>query len=466
MTDDPYPPEEPAGDGGGLRAAFGGLTTRGRSFLAAGGAAVVCSYVLGQEGLLRVGLLLAVLPLVCVLVLHRTRHRVAGDRLLSPARVTAGQEAQVRLRVANVSRIPTGPLLVEDEVPWVLGPHPRFALDRMEPGGHREVAHRVRADLRGRYPLGPLRLRLTDPFGMCEVTRGFGARAMLTAVPYCEPLPPLRVAGDAAGRGDGSLRTLALAGDDDIIPRAYRHGDDVRRIHWRATARTGELMVRREEQQRRAHATVLLDTRGVAYAGAGPGSPFERAVAAAASVSVHLLQLGFAVRLLTDTGAWIPGPEGVGGRAGGAGLDPADAAGTLLDALAVVDHSECVDLSAARDALRGDDGGLLVAFLGGLTEQEAARAAGLRRRGVTALAFLLDPPVWPGAPLGHPHASPPLRTLHAAGWTALAMTPHVPFPDLWRLAGTPVGRGEAVTGPVGPMGTMGPMGHGGPGGWA
>ncbi|MFD9607587.1 DUF58 domain-containing protein, partial [Streptomyces sp. NPDC059970] len=65
------------GDGkGGLRAALSGLTTRGRSFLAAGIAAAICAYVLGQADLLRVGLLLAALPLVCVVVLVRTRYRV------------------------------------------------------------------------------------------------------------------------------------------------------------------------------------------------------------------------------------------------------------------------------------------------------------------------------------------------------------------------------------------------------
>ncbi len=74
---------------GGLRAALGGLTTRGRSFLAAGLAAAVCAYVLGQGDLLRVGLLLAVLPLVCVTVLYRTRYRVTGTRRLSPSRVPA-----------------------------------------------------------------------------------------------------------------------------------------------------------------------------------------------------------------------------------------------------------------------------------------------------------------------------------------------------------------------------------------
>ncbi|MYV57609.1 DUF58 domain-containing protein, partial [Streptomyces sp. SID3212] len=73
-----------ADDGGGLRAALSGLTTRGRSFFAAGIAAAVCAYVLGQSDLLRVGLLLAVLPLICVAVLYRTRYRVAGSRRLSP----------------------------------------------------------------------------------------------------------------------------------------------------------------------------------------------------------------------------------------------------------------------------------------------------------------------------------------------------------------------------------------------
>jgi hypothetical protein len=71
---------ESEGGDKGVRTALSGLTTRGRSFLAAGIAAAVCAYVLGQSDLLRVGLLLAVLPLVCATVLYRTRYRVAGTR--------------------------------------------------------------------------------------------------------------------------------------------------------------------------------------------------------------------------------------------------------------------------------------------------------------------------------------------------------------------------------------------------
>ncbi|MDO0928114.1 DUF58 domain-containing protein [Streptomyces sp. TG1A-8] len=427
--------EADGGRAGGVRTALAGLTTRGRSFLAAGIAAAVCAYVLGQGELLRVGLLLAVLPLLCAAVLHRTRHRVTGSRRLSPARVPAGAEARVHLRMENVSRLPTGVLMLQDRVPYVLGPRPRFVLDRVEPGGRREVSYRVRSDLRGRYPLGPLQLRLADPFGMCELTRSFSASDTLTVVPHVEPLAPVRFSGRAEGHGGGHRRAPALAGDDDVIPRGYRYGDDLRRVHWRSTARHGELMVRREEQPRRSRCTVLLDTRGIAYEGAGPGSAFEWAVSGTASVLVHMLERGFTVRLLTDDGTSVPGAGGDGFAGGGQGS--ADTAGLVLDTLAVIDHSDGTDLSRAHDVLRGGNGGLLVAFLGDLDEEQAATVARMGRRG-GAVAFVLDPGTWTReaadvpAP-GDPHRER-LRMLREAGWTVLGVPRGAALNDLWRQA--------------------------------
>ncbi|WP_310727693.1 DUF58 domain-containing protein [Streptomyces sp. N2A] len=428
---------------GGLRAALGGMTTRGRSFLAAGVAAAVCSYLLGQPDLLRVGLLLTALPLVCVLVLHRTRYRVAGSRALSPARVPAGTESRVRLLMENVSRLPTGVLMLQDRVPYVLGPRPRFVLDRVEAGGRREVTYRVRSDLRGRYPLGPLQLRLSDPFGMCELTRSFQTFDTLMVVPRVEPLPAVRLAGETAGYGEGRHRSPALAGEDDVIPRGYRHGDDLRRIHWRSTARHGELMVRREEQPQKAHCTVLLDTRDLAHPGGGPDSAFEWAVSAAASTAVHLLERGFAVRLLTDTGSSVPGPDGAGGFPGSAGS--ADTAGLVLDTLAVVEHSEEEGLSAAYEVLRGGSEGLLIAFLGDLDTEQAAIAGQMRRRCGTAIAFVLDGDAWNRGPGGIRFATGQvplgerLRLLRRAGWTALPVTPGDALADLWRAAADQAG---------------------------
>lgn len=433
------------GDGGGLRASLSGLTTRGRSFLAAGIAAAACAYVLGQGELLRVGMLLALLPLVCVYALHRTRFRVSGSRRLSPGRVPAGSEARVQLRMDNVSRLPTGLLMLQDRVPYVLGPRPRFVLDRVEPGGRREVSYRVRSDLRGRYPLGPLQLRLSDPFGLVELTRSFSTYDTLTVIPRTEPLPPIRLAGESNGYGDGSRRSLALAGDDDVIPRGYRRGDDLRRVHWRSTARYGELMVRREEQPQRSRATVLLDTRRLAFDGAGPDSAFEWAVSAAASSLVHVLEQGFSVRLLTDTGDAAPG-EGGGGFSSG-GQESAEAAGLMMDTLAVVGHSDGAGLSRAYDAVRAGGGafggaggdGLLIAFFGDLDDVQTELAARMRQRTSGAVAFVLDCASWGGQPAtGHdvPPLEERLRRLRDAGWTALAVPPGVAFGELWRQAGT------------------------------
>ncbi|WP_078854437.1 DUF58 domain-containing protein [Streptomyces sp. NRRL F-5135] len=419
-------------DTGGPRAALSGLTTRGRSFLAAGVAAGVCAYVLGQSDLLRVGLLLAVLPLICVAVLYRTRYRVTGSRRLYPSRVPAGSEARVHLRMDNVTRMPTGLLMLQDHVPYVLGPRPRFVLDRVEPGGRREVSYRVRSDLRGRYPLGPLQLRLSDPFGMCELTRSFSAYDTLTVIPRTEPLPPVPLVGESAGYGDGRQSSLALAGEDDVIPRGYRYGDDLRRVHWRSTARYGELMVRREEQQQRSGCTVLLDTRRVAYAGAGPGSAFEWAVSGAASTLVHMLERGFAVRLLTDTGSSVPG-EGAGGF-GGAAPESADSAGLMMDTLAVVDHSGEDSLSRAYDVLRGGAEGLLVAFFGDLDEEQTVVAARMRQRCAAAVAFVLDSADWVRGSAPDDRAEDRLRRLREAGWTAVAVPSGAALPDLWRQA--------------------------------
>jgi uncharacterized protein (DUF58 family) len=329
----------------------------------------------------------------------------------------------VRLCVHNVSRLPTGLLMLQDRVPYVLGPRPRFVLDRLEPGGRREVSYRVRSDLRGRYPLGPLQLRLTDPFGMCELIRSFSDQDTLTVVPPTEPLPPVRLTGQTGGYGEGRQRTLSPAGEDDVIPRGYRHGDDLRRVHWRSTARYGELMVRREEQPQRSRCTVLLDTRRAAYRGSGPDSPFEWAVAGAASVCVHLVQRGYAVRLVTDTGLLGPGFDDTSFPG-----DPTDAAGLLLDTLAVLEHSSAAGLASAFATLRGADPGgegLLIAFTGLLDEGQAALMSRIRQRARRGIVLTTHP--------GQAD-EPSTSALHEAGWTVLAGGPGRPLSTLWQEA--------------------------------
>jgi uncharacterized protein (DUF58 family) len=434
-----------ASRGTAARTALRGLTTRGRSFLAAGITAGLCAYLLGQPALLRIALLLAALPLISAMMLMRTRYRVASGRRLTPSRAPAGQEARVHLRVDNVSRVPTGLLMLEDKVPYVLGPRPRFVLDRVEPRGHREVSYRVRSDLRGRYPLGPLQLRLGDPFGLCELTRSFTAADTLTVVPQVQPLAPVRLSGEWTGYGDSHSRAVALAGEDDVVPREYRHGDDLRRVHWRSTAKYGELMVRREEQPLRSRATVLLDSRALGHRGSGPASSFEWAVSAAASIGLHLLERGYAVRLLTDTGDSVTGPG-----SSGLGAASSEAAGLLLDTLAMVQLSDGQSLVRAEEVLRLGGEGLVVALLGALDDEQLAELSRLRRRTAAAVAILLDSASWS---LNRPATGIPangaagaggaddestterqLRLLREAGWTVLAAHSGDALPDLWRQA--------------------------------
>jgi len=384
------PAPTPEQDKGGLRTALAGLTTRGRSFLAAGIAAAVCAYVLGQSDLLRVGLLLAVLPLVCATVLYRTRYRVAGSRRLSPARVPAGSEARVHLRMDNVSRLPTGLLMLQDRVPYVLGPRPRFVLDRVEAGGRREVSYRVRSDLRGRYPLGPLQLRLTDPFGMCELTRSFSTYDTLTVIPRVEALSPVRLSGEAKGYGDGRHRSLALAGEDDIIPRGYRHGDDLRRVHWRSTARRGSLMVRREEQPWQSRCALFLDARTGSHHGHGPSSSLEWSVSAAASIGLDVIRRGYVTTMLGG-----PTTLNAINRRTSADVHHPLSSHQLLVECATIEEHRFAELGALLDVDRqAQEPSLVIAIVGACTDADITALNRWRTNQATGLALLIDSATW------------------------------------------------------------------------
>src|ERR1700735_5482460 len=100
-----------------MRGLFGSLTTRGRSFVAAGGAAMVCGLAIPEPDLVRVGALLVVLPLVSGLIARRSRYRLSCSRRLDPPRVPAGQLSVVTVRLENVSRLGAGGRVAEGGAP-------------------------------------------------------------------------------------------------------------------------------------------------------------------------------------------------------------------------------------------------------------------------------------------------------------------------------------------------------------
>jgi uncharacterized protein (DUF58 family) len=405
----------------GAAAALRGLTTRGRCLLAAGLTLSACALGLGQRDLLRAGIFLAALPLCAAAVVARTRYRLICDRLVEPPRVAAGQSATVRLRLENVSRLPSGVLLMEDALPYTLGGRPRFVLDRVEPQGRRDVSYPIRADTRGRYVIGPLSVRLTDPFGLCELERSFTATDELLVTPVISPLPVVRLGGDWAGGGDATTRSVAASGSDDAATREYRYGDDLRKVHWRSTARVGELMVRREEQPFQSRATLLLDGRRRAHRGDGPASSYEYAVSAVASIGVALARAGFLLRLLDETGRDLGPPHCTVSE------------GVILDALALVQTTRVDSLAAAAARLRSGGDGVLIAALGALDLEDAQRLARLRVGAGTCVAVLLEVEGW-GVVGGRAAARPAADLLAAAGWRVLSLPFGTTLASAWPLA--------------------------------
>ncbi len=369
-----------------MRQAMRGLTTRGRSFLAAAAAAAFSAFVLGEKDLLRVAVLVLTLPLLAAAYVGQTRYRLACTRVVEPGRIPVGSPARVQLRLSNLSRLPTGTLLLEDRLPYALGSRPRLVLERLAGQRASTVAYNVRAEVRGKYEVGPLVVRLADPFGLCELTRSFTAVGQLTVVPQVVSLPNIRLASEYAGSGDSRARSVAVHGEDDVATREYRHGDDLRRVHWRSTARAGELMVRREEQPWETRATVMLDTRRQGHRGEGPTSSFEWAVSAAASVALHLRRSSYKIRLVTGSGIDLDATE-------------RDGEGIILDALAEVNLSAANDMVTLVDRVRRrSNGGLIVAVLGGLSIAEAETLSALRASGTTCVAIHIDPSTWLNLP--------------------------------------------------------------------
>jgi uncharacterized protein (DUF58 family) len=305
----------------------------------------------------------------------------------------------------------------------------------------REVSYPVRSDVRGRFVVGPLSLRFADLFGLVELTRSFTTTDALVVTPTVVPLPPIHLGGDWAGGGDSRARSISTMGEDDVTTREYRHGDDLRRVHWRSTARHGELMVRREEQPWQNRGVLLLDSRVTAHRGEGPGSSFEWAVSAIASVGSHLARDGFGLRYITDVGHEVSGYS-------------ADAmAGTpfeavLLDSLALVSMSAGHSLSAGLSSIRRGGGeGLVIAVLGNLTDTDLDALARFRHHASACVAIMLDTATWSSAQqptsAPGPAGAPQVRThaqaaavLGGSGWRVLSVTARSDLRTMWGSAAT------------------------------
>lgn len=383
------------------RAVLRGLTTRGRCLLAGGIAAAICALLLDERDLLRVGIFAVILPVLAMLVWSVRSVRLTADHLVSPTRLVPGSRGQVRLTITNGGSTRTAALEITEPATPDLTGGVRCLMPPLR------AAHRAQTDFplrplrRGRFVLRPPTIRVGDPFGLWEDIRTLDVRTTVLVVPMLVDLagmPPS--AGSRSAAADRAVAGAAT-GDPDVGIRPYTSGDDIRTVHWRASARHDELMVRLNEPVSHGGAVIMLDHRATAHAGEGATASLETAVSLAASISVHLLAAEHQIRLTTHSGTVLA-----------AGRDIED---DVLAALAVIEPD---NRTLNASSIGGTD--LIVAVLGALDEASARLLMAARRRGTTGIAFVMDTATWPPrtgghgpGPIGDPAA---VAALQSAGW--------------------------------------------------
>lgn len=279
-----------------------GITRPGQlAFLAAVGIWVVARIVAGTAMyLFAYGVVLLV---VVSYLITPKRLRLEGVRAGLFPRAQEGDRLQVELRLRARRRLST--FVVEERLPERLGRPVRVPITKLSSGGEVTHSYGIRCSRRGVYQVGPLVAIASDPLGLTRRESVIAEPFELLVHPRVEfvsdrPLtrqfedPPLRPPVSKPWPSG-----LEFYGMRDYVP-----GDDLRRIVWRATARTGRVMVREAEQGITDKMTLIIDTNRASYVRDAPGlsEAFETGVRACASLAVRHLREGYEVKVLANGG--------------------------------------------------------------------------------------------------------------------------------------------------------------------
>jgi uncharacterized protein (DUF58 family) len=311
------------------------LTSSGWGTLGAGIGLYVAGVALGLPELTVAGAALLLLLVAAVGWVLRPPS-LSVSRQLEPVRVRRGNPALGQVSITNTGHRRAPRLTVEDRA----GDHMvTLDLPPLHAGEFFTSTYRLPTDRRGVFDVGPLVLAQTDPFGLVARRRSFGEAARLWVHPQSHPVP-------AAKSGS----TIEMDGPmDDTAPegtiafqglRPYVVGDDLRMVHWRTTARTGTLMVRKHVDTNRPQVVVLLDDRSGSYP---EDRWFEESVEVAASLVEQAVRSGAPTRLDTVSGTVT-------------GFVPAGAR-DVLDVLAGLHVQDTGDLARAVLLLEVEAGG-------------------------------------------------------------------------------------------------------------
>lgn len=396
-------------------------TSRGALVLAGGVGLWVVARILGSPTIHIIAVGLTVLPLASWVFVRRRRLDLHVRRHLSDVRVPPGRRVFADLEIENRSGTSTSLLLVEDHLPSTLAPPARLVLPGIPAARTQRIGHSFVPRGRGRYPLGPVAIEVSDPFALTRHRVTLDVRDEIIVTPEVEDLRRPAMEGASPLSGASRARTLLRGGDEFYTMRAYQEGDDLRRIHWPSVARSGRLMIRQDEASRRGTATMLLDTRRAAV-GQAHGPCFERCVSVAASIGTLLARAGFSLKIVTTSTPLVDVGED-----------------QLMDALAGVHHDTGRALGPALTRLRA--GASPEATLVAVTAPPpATELTSLIRTGsgfgprVAVLVYPTEPSSLPQDRQAQleGRASQARLSLSRAGWDVLVLPPSGRLEKVWR----------------------------------
>lgn len=241
----------------------------------------VVMYVLAGVGL--------AIILTSYLLAHLAMMRLRIELSLPPGPAYAGAPLRPRLTVRSVGSITVGSAEVELRARNLTvegaDARRRVLLPPLPPGAEVEAVLELTPPTRGRYELGPPVLIDSDPIGMFEAQRSFGAPLEVVAFPRTYELP--RVAAWDTGYGRQFARARQVRRDQGEFRGIREHtpGDDLRHVHWKVTAHVGELAVKEYEPLRHDVISIHLDLAATNHYGEGELSTLETAISAAASIA-------------------------------------------------------------------------------------------------------------------------------------------------------------------------------------
>jgi uncharacterized protein (DUF58 family) len=284
--------------------------------------------------------------LIAATVLTVRQPQVAVERELSPDRLERGRPALATLRVRNTRGRWQPAFAAHDSAGEA---HQQVRIRRLGPAGEATYRYELPTSRRGRIEVGPLTLERSDPLGLARNRLATGATATLWVHPKRHPTRTV-VAGRPRHHHVGRTADDSLRGSADLRDvRPYVVGDEVRHLHWKATARTGQLMVRDFVDPDQPRLTVLLDTRTEPL----PAATFEEAVEVVASILFAASMAGHRCRLLTSAGVDLAARGG------------ALASRQFLDELCVVEQSDDRASLLPRSLTTGaSSGGAIVVVTG------------------------------------------------------------------------------------------------------